>query len=136
MKRIAIGCFTTIGLVVLVCSGIAFRPSLARRSLPSNATDVHEHYEDARFGSNFVRCLKAKIERNDFDEFATTLKLTEMYDATLHSDLGMNWGLCDEPWWTPPDSLDGVRFQRANGESCFAMASWHEGYVYFAVFAW
>ena len=111
-------------------------PSWARRSLPWNATDIHEHYEDARFGSDFKRCLKAKIDEEDFDGFATRLHLTEEYDPNRHADLSMHWGSCDEPWWDPPNTLDGVRFKPTNGDNFYAMAAWHEGYVYFYVFSW
>lgn len=111
-------------------------PSWARRSLPWNATDIHEHYEDARFGADFKRCLKAKIDEQDFDAFATRLELTETYDLTRQSDLNMHWGTCDEPWWDPPETLDGVRFRPINADNFHAMAAWHEGYVYFYVFSW
>lgn len=136
MKPIAIGCLSTIGVLVLICSGIVFMPSRARRSLPWNAADVHEHYEDARLGSDFVRCLKAKIAKSDFDDYANRLELTEAYDRVRHANLNMDWNLCSQPWWNPPDTLDGVRFQPTNGEDVFAMAAWHKGYVYFVVFSW
>ena len=127
---------STLGVLVLLCSGLLIMPSWARRSLPWNSTGIHEHYEDARFGTDFKRCLKAKIDEEDFDAFATRLQLTEEYDPIRHADLSMHWGSCDEPWWDPPNSLDGVRFQPTNGDNFYAMAAWHEGYVYFYVFSW
>ena len=111
-------------------------PSRARRSLPWNSTDIREHYKDTRFGSDFERCLKAKIDEKDFVAFATRLKLTEKYDATRQADLGMHWGSCDESWWDPPNTLDEVRFQPTNGGNFYAMAAWHNGYVYLYVFSW
>jgi hypothetical protein len=123
-------------VLALVCAGIAFMPSLARRSLPWNATDIHEYYKEARFGSDFVRCLKARIDKEDFDAYAKRLGLTETYDRDKHADLHMQWNMCREAWWDPPNTLDGVRFEPTNGESFFAMAAWREGYVYFVVFSW
>ncbi len=58
MKRAAVGCLSTLCVLVLLCSGLLLMPSWARRSLPWNATDIREHYEDARFGSDFKRFLK------------------------------------------------------------------------------
>ena len=136
MKRATVGCLSTLGVLVLLCSGLLMMPSWARRSLPWDSTDIHEHYKDARFGSDFKRCLKAKIDEGDFDAYATRLKLTEEYDPDRHADLNMNWGSCDEPWWDPPKTLDGVRFQPTNGDNFYAMAAWYEGYVYFYVFSW
>ena len=111
-------------------------PSFARRSLPWNATEIRELYHDARFGSDFLRCLKAKIDRDDFDAYAKRLNLSETYDPKLHADLVMSWNGCDEPWWNPPKTRDGVRFETANGANFYAMALWHEGHVYFKVFSW
>lgn len=111
-------------------------PSWARRSLPWNATEIHEYYSDSRFGSDFVRLLKAKIDREDFEAYAERLKMSEVYDPEQHTHLLGSWYGCDEPWWDPPTSLDGVRFEPANGRNYYAMATWHEGYVYVKVFSW
>ena len=48
-------------------------PSRARRCLPWNATEIQEHYSDSRFGSDFTRCLRAKIKESDFYAYAIGL---------------------------------------------------------------
>ncbi|AMV33687.1 hypothetical protein VN12_16280 [Pirellula sp. SH-Sr6A] len=136
MKRRNVGCLITLGAILFVFAGFWMVPSRARRSLPWNATDIHEFYEAARFGSDFKRCLKAKMEERDFDAYATRLMLTEIYDPGRHADLGIHWGHCEESWWDPPESLAGVRFESSKGEEYFAIADWQEGYVYFYVLSW
>ena len=107
MKRLRIGCLTVATLFVLACAGLFLTPSHARRRLPWEATDVHEHYEDARFGHDFVRCLKARVSHEGFLVFARRLNLTEQYSPEKHRWLH-SWSVRTEPWWNPPPSLEGA----------------------------
>ena len=121
--------------MVLSCGGLLLIPSRARRALPWGASDIREYYTDSRFGSDFQRCLRARIDESDFDAFADRLDLLRTYTKD-DSDLPLNWTACDEPWWTPPDSLLGARFQHTDGDDYFALAKYHDGYVYFVAFGW
>lgn len=109
-------------------------PSRARRALPQGATDVHESYGGARFGHDYVRCLKARVTHEGFLEFARRLDLTKEYTQEKHRALELGWPLCDEPWWDPSPSLDGALVQ--HGRTDYAVAKYENGYVYFAAFCW
>jgi len=136
MKRVRLGCLIVTGVVLISCAGLFLTPSRARRALPRGASDIQEYYEDARFGSDFQRCLRARIDESDFDSFATRLDLNRVYSKPEHADLPLGWCGCTEPWWNPPDSLEGVRFEHNDGDNYFAMAKYHNGFVYFVAFSW
>ncbi|QDT01881.1 hypothetical protein K227x_02500 [Rubripirellula lacrimiformis] len=119
--------------MLLVCSGRFIMLSRARRALPWTATGVQEHYQDSRFGSDFQRCLRARINESDFDAFAKRLDLTRTYGADDES-LPISWTACDATWWTPPRSLVGARFEH-DGDY-YAMAAFHDGHVYFVAMGW
>ena len=121
--------------MLLACGGLLMMPSRARRALPWGAADIREHYSDSRFGSDFQRCLRARIDEPDFDAYAERLDLTRSYGAK-GSDLPLSWTSCDENWWNPPDSLIGARFEHENGNDNYAMAAFHDGHVYFVAYGW
>jgi hypothetical protein len=131
MKCLRIGCLYAATLVMLVCLALFLMPSAARRALPSDATEVHEHYRDARFGSDYVRCLKARVSRDGFVEFARRLNLTEEYVSEKHCRLELSWHACNEPWWNPPASLEGALFEPGSDKTECAMAKYENGYLYF-----
>lgn len=133
MKRLAIFAALPLTLILLLCAGLFFWPSRARQALPAGATDVREYYEDSRFGADFQRCLRAKIDRADFAAFADRLGLDRTY-TSADDDLGLNWTVCNEPWWTPPELLIGARFEYQEGGAYFAMAQYSDGDVYFVAF--
>ena len=130
------GCFAILLVPIVFVAVVLMLPSRARRSLPWNATEIQEHYSDARFGSDFTRCLKAKINENEFNGYADRLDLTETFHRgdTRHSRI--HWPNCSERWWTPPKSLDGAKIQLLPDPNYFAVAKYHDGYVYFGVFSW
>lgn len=121
-------------LAILVFCGyrMFFAPSLARGALPASATEIHEHYTDARLGADYTRCLKAKVEAAGFEEFVVRLGLDQVSDSTNTLIKGI--ADCDEPWWDPPDKYVGARFEKA--EHHFAIAVYDRGYVYFSVRGW
>ena len=121
-------------LSIFVCCGyyIFLAPSLARGSLPASATEIHEHYTDARLGADYTRCLKAKVDEAGFELFANRLGLDQVSDSTNTLIKGI--ADCDEPWWNPPQEYVGARFEKADHH--FAIAVYHDGYVYFSVRGW
>ena len=121
--------------MLLACGGLYVMPSRPRRALPWGATDIQEQDSDSRVGSDFQRCLRARIAESDFDGYAERLALTHTY-STEDSDLPLSWTSCNELWWNPPDSLTGARFEHENGDVYFAMAAFHNEYVYFVAFGW
>ncbi len=131
-----IGCGALL-LIPLAFFGVALlMPSLARRSLPWNATEIREHYSYARFGSDFTRCLRARIDESEFTAYANRLDLTEPYDAQNPSHARVHWPSCSETWWTPPKSLNGARIQLLPDPNYLALAIYDDGFVYFGVFSW
>lgn len=130
------GCLTILLIPIIIVGTLMLLPSRARRSLPWNATEIQEYYSDSRFGSDFVRCLKAKINEDDFTDYARKLELTEIFDEHNARHDRVHWPNCSESWWTPPKSLDGARIQLLSDPNYFAVAKYHEGYVYFGVFSW
>ena len=130
------GCLAVVAVfLVAICLFLA-APSWARRSLPWNATEIKEYYADTRFGSDFTRCLKAKINAADFPAFADRLNLTRTYNDKKDRMVNVQWPSCPEPWWDPPASIDGARIELLPDPNYYALAKYHEGYVYFAVFSW
>ena len=77
----------------------------------------------------------ARIEKSDFDTFADRLDLVRTYSSS-DAKLELHWTRCGEPWWNPPNSLLGARFEHTNGHDYYAMAKYHEGYVYFVALGW
>jgi len=134
-KQIAVGFSTAFILFVLLCAVLLLRPSLARRSLPWGASDIHEHYVDSRFGSDFERCLRASTTERGFREYAARLGLDRVYSEAEHHNLGLLWPSCDEPWWDPPESMEGALF-RQDDEDYFVLAKYEDGRVYFAAVCW
>lgn len=133
MKRLRLGCLILTGLIVLSCAGLLLMPSRARRALPWSASDIREYYWGQEFGSDYHRCLRARIDESDFDAFTDRLNLDRTYTEDV-AGLPLGWVGCDEPWWTPPDSLLGARFEHRERDGYFAMAKYHNGYVYFVAF--
>jgi len=88
-----------------VCLAWVMGPSCARRMLPWNATEINEHYDGS--GSDFIRVLRAKIDLDDFDDYANALGLTER-NYLPHTDLF--WPSCSRTWWDPPWSNLDVRY--------------------------
>lgn len=130
------GCGAFISIPLALVAFVIFMPSLARRSLPWNATEIREHYSDARFGSDFTRCLRAKIEQADFIAYSNRLGLSESYDAKNPKHARVHWPSCSETWWTHPASLDGARMQLLSDPNYIALAKYADGYVYLGVFSW
>lgn len=121
-------------LAVIVFFGyrMFFGPSLARGSLPTSATEIYEHYTDARLGADYTRCLKAKVDEAGFDEFIDRLGLDQVSDSTNTLIKGI--ADCDEPWWDPPEEYVGARYEKADHH--FAIAVYDRGYLYFSVRGW
>ncbi len=136
MKRIGIGCSVLLVLVILSCTGLLLMPSRARRALPWSATDIRENYSSARFGADYSRCLRARISESDFPAYAARLNLDRVYSYADHAELPLSWSWCDEPWWNPPASLEGARFEYDPDHNCHAIAKYENGYVDFDAFAW
>ena len=136
MKRIYVGCLALIVVLVLACAGLLLMPSAARRALPWNATDIHEYYSDARFGSDYMRCLKARVTHEGFLEFARRLKLNDKHDPENHRHELVSWPGCAEPWWDPSPSLEGALFEYTTDKTYYAVAKYENGYVYFTAFSW
>jgi hypothetical protein len=131
-----IGCLALFAIPIAVVTWLAIRPSLARRSLPRGATEINEYYADSRFGSDFVLCLRAKIQERDFAQYAKRLRLNATYEPNNPKHSRVHWPSCPEPWWTPPSSLDGAHIELIDDPNYYALAKYHEGYVYFGVFSW
>jgi hypothetical protein len=129
-------CGALILITMVLVAFVLFLPSFARRSLPWNASEIREHYSDARFGSDFTRCLRAKIGQADFIAYADRLDLLEPYDAQNPKHAKVRWPSCSETWWTPPPSLDGARIQLLRDPNYYALAKYEDGYVYFGVISW
>ncbi|MGB6041788.1 MAG: hypothetical protein WBF93_01410 [Pirellulales bacterium] len=137
MKRFGIACLVISCLFGLAVAWHFFTASLARRSLPWGATEIHEHYSDSGFPHyDFHRYLKARITETEFKAYAAKLNLSRIYSTEKHADLSPRWGSLDEPWWTPPASLDGAYFDHIDGDDYFAMAKYDNGYVYFVAMSW
>ena len=96
---------------------------------------MHEHYRDARFGHDYVRCLEARVSYEGFVAFARRLELDQQYPADKPDRLELILGLGamrrggthHRPW-------KGRLFERGLCEAGGAVAKYHNGYVYFV--AW
>ena len=114
------------------CLAWIMGPSRARGALPWNATEINEHYDG--IASDFARLLRAKIDEDDFDSYATSLGLTEHYANSPVPN--MSWPRCSESWWNPPASMQNVRYEPIEREDYSVMAAYSDGYVYFAATSW
>ncbi len=115
--------------------GFILGPSRARTALPWGATDVNEFYQDYGILPDFVRVLRARIDSDDFDGYARRLGLNRNYSTDRSP--AIQWPRnCNQDWWNPPESLENARYQYSDGDEYFAVAVYHEGFVYFAASSW
>jgi hypothetical protein len=79
--------------------------------------------------------LRAKIEQEDFDDYASRLRLTKCYSTDPNPLI--RWpNVQVEEWWNPPDNFETAQYQYSEGDEYFSVAIYHKGYVYFAAFEW
>ena len=126
-----------LALVLLVCGAVGLWLYRAgqwgfRRELPWSASDVHEAVWEDGFLPDYVYCLKARITRAEFDEYARDLSLTPDLPGRVYED-DENWSSLEcppgvHPWWTPPPRRDGWLI--AQGGDTWTTAAYHDGYLY------
>jgi hypothetical protein len=111
-----------------------YGPSRARAALPWHATNIQEHYHDFGIIPDFTRLIRANIDEDAFDAFASRLGLDRSYAS--YPEPTIRWPSCNETWWDPPSNMTGARYQFNRGDDYYAVALYHEGRVYFAATAW
>ena len=91
--------------------------------------------QDCRLHEVLDRALRAKIEQEDFDDYASRLRLTKCYSTDPNPLI--RWpNVQVEEWWNPPDNFETAQYQYSEGDEYFSVAIYHKGYVYFAAFEW
>ena len=139
-KGIKWGCLAPIAFVILGVITLffidAFVPSNSKKSLPSSATNVQEYYEG---WNDFVRLIKADMNKQDYELYASELELTEQYEPLKHEDIKsmLNMGIGDAPaWWNPPNASEATYFKYTKGDGYLQVLHYNQGTAYFMVSAW
>ena len=136
------------GCIVPVVSGLSliailylldtFMPSAARRALPKSATDIQEYYSDS-WNGDFVRLIKARLPKDDYEEYAKALDLSTRFDESTHADIRsmIDIGAGDAPaWWDPPPSSSTTYFDHVRGDDYVKTLKYSNGTVYLFIGSW
>ena len=102
------------------------RPHLREKQPPVESTGLESDIEFDDFHSKLFN--RISMSESEFQQFALDKELNQVYCEAEHHSLLQSWPPCGQPWWNPPESLDGARFSRNEQE--FAIAKYDDGYVY------
>lgn len=136
------GCLAPTAFVILLILGCMLVdevvPSQARRALPGSASDVQEYYSDS-WNGDFIRLIKAKLPRKDYEEYARVLGLTERFDPIKHAEIKsmIGIGAGDAPdWWNPPMTRDTTFFEHVKGDDNVRALNYSNGSVFYLMTSW
>lgn len=111
-------------------------PSAAERALPESAENVQCHHSGL---NDYVRLIKANMPREDFENYARSLKLSRRYNPSKHKKIEglLNVGIGDAPpWWDPPDANETTYFEHTEGHEYVRFLKYHNGRVYYMELKW
>jgi|GEM_PF-4367138 len=144
MRRKVFDVYAVPAVLVLIAAGsaavIAVEMYLNLRNsahgvLTRMGSDVHKFWGEPGF-TDFDLYLSAKITPDDFDDFAARFNLLPVSPTHPISGTGISWGDCPEPWWPDNLSLVSARFHHNIDKEEFAVATFHDGRVYYRLFGW
>lgn len=135
MKRTACGFLVTVAVVAVCVLVLSNLPSVARRALPTGASQVEEYYEGSA-NSDYLRLLKARVSEDGFKEFVTTLGLHSEFCDNV--DVALVWRPMPSTaqWWDPLSSTQGTFCTDSQNANEMVVAKYERGTVYFAAFSW
>ena len=135
MKKNSKGCLIVLCIIATFILAVfiadKFIPSGAIQKLPSNASEIEEHYQSFGINGDYQRLLRAKIPQEEVEGYAKKLGATNEYNKDNASHFPSSWSRLD-PWFAPQDPP--LYYFQETGYRI--LIGWEDGYVYLDVFAW
>ncbi len=136
MKRLVVLATVVLALVAgfgvgaSVIISIVCAKSPLRAALPHSSRDVHEDVVD--FVPDYVRFLKARMSRSDFDGFVGNLDLTAIAERQpgRRDAVWISWGWegIEPSWWDCSEDIEGT-YWKVEGRD-FVLAKYEKGWAY------
>jgi hypothetical protein len=126
-------------LTVLLLLSSCTKDSYARKLLPKGVTEIKEYYRDTGFSGDFIRLLKAKSSKEDYEVLATKLKLTEKFTDYVKTRKIMirKRSIVNPPeWWDEPMDSNDYYFIKDISKEYEQRLKWKDGWLYLATEAW
>jgi hypothetical protein len=137
VKYGCLGPILMLGLLVIGgCIYDKFAPSQARKALPTSASEIQEYHHE--IGFDFCRCLKAKLPKEDFANYAENLGLKKDYATGQSTSDPVAIQLNDHfpAWFDAPGVNTATTVKYNNGAAWVAVVQYKEPYVYYFIFDW
>ncbi len=114
-------------------------PSKARRALPESASHIQEYFSGG-WNSDFLRLIKAKLPKEDYEKYAESLGLTKHFDESkngkkLRALLNMLFG-GDQDWWDPPDASKTTYYDYVKERDYIEALKYSNGTIYYFATSW
>lgn len=123
------------GLFAGVVSAVTWWRDPARWLRSHGAVNIHDSVSsELNFTGDFTRFIRADCSEEVFHQFAEHQGLTRGSTGGT-TTRPKNWPFCDEPWWTPPRSVDDAYFRYRDGGELRLMDH-SSGHLYYAIFVW
>ena len=113
--------------------------SYVRKQLPKSASEIQEYYNDTGMSGDYVRVLKAKIDKSSFHKYASRLKLNSTYSELKNTLESETWkmDITNPPsWWTEPNETELFYLKVDRDKEFIQRLKWKNGYMYLITVAW
>ena len=133
MKKILLIILT---LLIFSCSE---KTSYVKLMLPKTATEVKEHYQDRGFSGDYTRLIKAKVTKEEYEDYAIRLNLTDKYSDYLKTNTHQSFmreNSNTPEWWDEPKDLNDFYYVRDINKEYERRLKWKDGWLYPATEAW
>ena len=130
--------FIILVLLIVSCSR-GTKESYIKSILPEGLTEVKEYYRDTGLSGDYIRLLKAKASKEDYETLAQKLKLTQKYSEYLKTrKINIRKRAIHNPpdWWDEPMESHDFYFIKDFNKEYERRLKWKDGWLYFATEAW
>ena len=113
--------------------------SYMRQQLPPGVSEIKEYYRDTGLSGDYIRLLKARGNKEDYEQLAKNLELTQKFSEALNrDDVYVEDRPIDNPpnWWDEPINGKDFYFNIDLEKEYQMRLKWKDGWIYVATISW